>query len=162
MKKLKKLKEPFVMILVGHPLCGKTTIISKIKELYSVVDTGMDKIILENYDGNYNDAYKNTSFKDVNKKFNETISELGITNNNVIIDMTNLTRKRRVSHLSSFPKHNKIALVFPILSKEEYTKRNEQRNINEGKFIPIKVIEDMISSYVSPSKEEGFDKIIYL
>jgi predicted kinase len=163
MNKLKNIQEPFVIILVGHPLCGKTTLIRKIKELYpNSIETGTDKILMDNSNTNYTEAFKNSNFKEIGKIFENTITEYGKSNNNIIIDMTNLKRKRRKSHLSHFPNHYKVSIVFPFLDKKEYMKRNENRNRLEGKWIPEKVIEDMIKSYESPSKDEGFDKIIVL
>jgi len=77
--------------------------------------------------------------------------------------MTNMTRKRRIQNLSYFDdKYYKSAIIFPILSDKEYESRNEKRTISEKKTISIHVIKNMISSYQTLSKEEGFDKILSL
>jgi hypothetical protein len=56
----------------------------------------------------------------------------------------------------------KIAVVFPILSSEEYERRNILRNSEENKWIPPHVIQSMIDSYQMPTEEEGFHQITFL
>jgi hypothetical protein len=74
-----------------------------------------------------------------------------------------MTRKRRTYNLSFFgAEYNKIAVIFPILSDEEYEIRNQKRKIEEQKFIPIHILKNMIASYQNVTKEEGFDKILSL
>jgi tRNA uridine 5-carbamoylmethylation protein Kti12 len=79
----------------------------------------------------------------------------------VIIDMTNLSRKVRVKNLSYFSNdYYKVSVVLPILDSEEYKRRNDFRLVNENKFIPPFVIKSMMESFVLPTEDEGFDKII--
>ena len=54
-----------------------------------------------------------------------------------------------------------MAIVLDILSREELLKRNEIRKINENKFIPIYVIDNMCINFVPVSNDEGFNEIIY-
>jgi tRNA uridine 5-carbamoylmethylation protein Kti12 len=56
----------------------------------------------------------------------------------------------------------KVAVIFPILSDDEYQKRNIDRNSKENKWIPPSVIKSMIDSYQQPTTVEGFDNIISL
>jgi hypothetical protein len=53
-------------------------------------------------------------------------------------------------------------VIFKNLSDDEFDRRNENRRINENKFIPKFVIKNMTSSYVAPNLTEGFDEIIVL
>jgi hypothetical protein len=79
----------------------------------------------------------------------------------VIVDMTNMTIKRRLSTLKYFGDNfYRIAVIFPILSDEEYQIRNQKRISEENKDLPLRIIKRMISSYQPISKEEGFNKII--
>jgi hypothetical protein len=55
----------------------------------------------------------------------------------------------------------KVAVIFKNLSDDEFDRRNENRRINENKFIPKFVIKNM-TSYVAPNLTEGFDEIIVL
>jgi hypothetical protein len=77
--------------------------------------------------------------------------------------MTNMTSKRRSHNLSYFDdSYSKIAVIFPILEWDEYVLRNEKRQKEEQKFIPLSVIKSMISSYQPISEQEDFDKVISL
>jgi tRNA uridine 5-carbamoylmethylation protein Kti12 len=77
--------------------------------------------------------------------------------------MTNMTVKRRMATLRNFGKDfARVAVVFPILSDEEYEKRNIDRNAKENKWIPPFVIKSMIDSYQEPSPAEGYDRTIFL
>jgi hypothetical protein len=71
--------------------------------------------------------------------------------------------KRRLQTLRYFDDtFYKVAVVFPILSSEEYQKRNIDRNDKENKWIPPFVIKNMINSYQEPTEEEGYNRIIKL
>jgi hypothetical protein len=74
--------------------------------------------------------------------------------------MTNLTKKRRKGFINRFNDYYKVGILFDILSSDEIKSRNEKRNKEESKYIAESIIQNMISSYQTPTKEEGFDKII--
>ncbi len=156
------LKSPFVILLVGPPLSGKTTWINNNFPDTNVISR--DEIVMEVFGSrNYNDAFRNVNQKDVDKVLRQRISDAAKSGNNVIVDMTNISPKRRRSNLSTFGKnYNKVAVVFPILSDNEYLSRNNKRIINENKSISLSIIKDMISNFVTPSFDEGFDEIISL
>jgi predicted kinase len=156
------LKNPFVILLVGPPLSGKTTWINNnFPDTYVI---SRDEIVMEVFGSrNYNDAFRNVNQKDVDKVLRQRISDVAKSGNNVIVDMTNISPKRRRSTLSNFSKdYNKVAVVFPTLSDNDYLFRNNQRMIKENKSISLSIIKDMISNYVPPSLEEGFNEIISL
>lgn len=164
--KFKNLETPYVIVLVGVPLCGKSTFC---KEFIEKVDGGVtvisrDQIILDLAGtDDYNLAYQIIPEKEANSVLRKSLIDSIKTKSKIIIDMTNLTKKRRRILLSYFPKKwNKICIVFNIPNKNEIEFRNSQRKEQEKKLIPIKVIERMIDSYQVPEKEEGFDKVIFL
>lgn len=155
-------KEPFVMMMIGPTLSGKSTYI---KENYP--DTNFisrDEIVMEVFGSkDYNLAFKEVNHKEVDRILSLRLKEANSLKENVIIDMTNMVIKRRLLTLNNFDENfSRIAVVFPILSEEEYNKRNEIRNINENKWIPPSVIKSMIESYQAPSDEEKYDKVIIL
>jgi predicted kinase len=157
-----KCSRPYILILVGPPLCGKSSLVKKLN-LKDVTIISRDEILLEESGtDNYSDAFKSVNQKKVNKILNESIETAADNKENVIIDMTNLSPKRRRSTLESFDNYYKVAVVFDIPSEEELSKRNKKRLAEENKFIPENVIKTMISSYIPVKNEEGFNKIVYL
>lgn len=166
--KLKNLKyklstsdESNVIVMVGVPLSGKTTLIKKLLEVIDFDIISRDDIVMELGNGkDYQDAFKSVNQKEVDRLLRERISDLGKGSDNVIIDMTNLGSKRRKIHLSHFPNHIKFALVISPPKMEVLLERNDTRFEEEGKFIPKGVISDMLKNFKYPSKEEGFNFIV--
>ncbi len=157
-----KLKEPFVILLVGPTLSGKST---WIRNNYTDVNViSRDEIVMEVAGTrDYNDAFKTADHKVVDKFLSERLTEANSTKTSTIVDMTNMVSKRRKQTLNYFDSDfYKVAVVFPILSDEEYEKRNIDRNAKENKWIPPQVIKSMINSFEMPTTEEGFDNIISL
>ncbi len=114
-------------------------------------------------DEDYNTAFKSVDQKEVDRILADKLVQAGKDGRNAIVDMTHMNSKRREFNLSFFGKdYYKLAVIFPILSDEEYVQRDKKRTEEENKSIPIYVIKNMISSYQPVKKEEGFDKIISL
>ena len=155
--------QPWVILLIGPPLSGKTTFIRKyFKDIdYNLISR--DQIVLDVHGSDdYNSAFKSVNQREVDRLLSRRFIEYSSSKKNVIIDMTNMTSRRREQSLSYFKGYYKIAIIFPILSKEEYIKRDKKRSSEEMKSIPMGVINNMISSYQVISKSEGFDKVISL
>jgi predicted kinase len=161
---IKHLKEPWVLTLIGPPLSGKDTWIKQNFNPSDIVMISRDQILLDVYGSdNYDEAFKNVNQKEVDRVLISTIQKASKENKNVIINMTNMTRKRRMYNLDFFgDEYYKVAVIFPILDEAEYERRNLKRKEEEQKFIPTHVLKNMISSYQTISKDEGFDKIISL
>jgi len=161
---LKHLKEPWVMILIGPPMSGKDFWIKSNPELESAVMISRDQILLDVYGSdNYDEAFKNVNQKEVDRVLISSIQKASKSGQNVILNMTHMTRKRRTYNLSFFgDEYTKIAVIFPILSDEEYERRNKKRQLEENKSIPLHVLKNMVGSYQTVTKEEGFDKIVSL
>jgi len=156
-----KVTEPFVILLIGPPLSGKSTWIKNNYPQTPVISR--DEIVMEVAKSrDYNLAFKNVNQKEVDRILKRRLIEAGKGNQSVIIDMTNLNSNRRKETLGYFPNHYKIAVIFPILSKEEYERRNILRNSQDNKWIPIDVLDKMINSMEFPTEAEGFDRIIGL
>ena len=157
---LKHLKEPFVIILIGPPLSGKSTWIRE-----NFPDTTVicrDEILMDVYGSrNYTEAFKNVDQKEVDRVLHQSLVDANKEKKNVIVDMTHMGSKRRKQNLNYFTNdYYKLAVIFPILSDEEYVRRNQKRIEEENKNIPMSVIKSMISSYQTISPEEGFKKVI--
>jgi predicted kinase len=157
-----KTKSPFVIILSGIPMSGKST---WVRENYpDTLAISRDELVMEVAGTrDYNLAFKTVDQKAVDKLLAKRITDAATQKVDVIIDMTNLSRKVRVKNLSYFSNdYYKVSVVLPILDSEEYKRRNDFRSINENKFIPPFVIKSMMDSFVLPTDDEGFDKIILI
>lgn len=155
-----KTKSPFVIILSGIPMSGKST---WVRENYpDTLAISRDELVMEVAGTrDYNLAFKTVDQKAVDKLLAKRITDAATQKVDVIIDMTNLSRKVRAKNLSYFSSdYYKVSVVLPILDSEEYKRRNDFRSINENKFIPPFVIKSMMDSFVFPTDDEGFDKII--
>ena len=164
LSKFKKLKSPYILMLIGPPLSGKTFFYRKfLSEIDNNVELiSRDEILMEVYGSkNYTEAFKNVDQKEVDKVLHEKLVDVSSKNKNVIVDMTHMASKRRRHNLNYFSDdYYKLAVIFPILSDEEYERRNKKRIEEENKDLPMHVIKNMISSYQPVSTEEGFDKVI--
>ena len=141
-------------------MSGKST---WVRENYpDVLTISRDELVMEVAGTrDYNLAFKTVDQKAVDKLLAKRITDAATQKVDVIIDMTNLSRKVRVKNLSYFSnEYYKVSVVLPILDSEEYKRRNDFRSINENKFIPPFVIKSMMESFVFPTDDEGFDKII--
>lgn len=150
------------MLLVGPTLSGKST---WLRNNYPDVNvTSRDEILMEVAGTrDYNKAFETVDQKLVDRVLAERLTEANSNKISTIVDMTNMTVKRRAQTLRYFDdSFNKVAVVFPILSDDEYQKRNIDRNSKENKWIPPTVIKSMIDSYQEPTYEEGFNNIIFL
>ncbi len=163
---LNTLRQPFVIIMVGPPLVGKSTAIKEWTKNFKgeVTVISRDAILLEEHGSdNYAQAFKTVNQKKVDKILNETIEFSNENRENVILDMTHMSNKRRRQNLGYFDEdYYKVAVVFDIPSKEELMKRNEKRSVEENKYIPEGVIVSMSKSFVPIKESEGFNKVISL
>lgn len=153
-----------IYILIAPPCSGKSTWTREnIATMTNPHTASSDDIITTLYpELSYNEAFKQANFKVVKRLMREQLAEAILAERDIIIDRTNMTRKTRKEFLNAVgDTYEKIAVVFPW-DKKTFEERNEKRNLLEGKFIPLKLWEDFCSNYQTPTREEGFDKIIFL
>lgn len=160
---LKHLKNPYVLLLIGPPLSGKTTWINNNITDDNIVIISRDQILLDEHgSNNYNDAFSSVNQKDVDSILHKKMLDASKNKQNVIVDMTNLSSKRRKYTLSYFDNYYKVGIIFPMLNWDEYLTRNKLRLERENKFIPEHVLKNMMNSYTPIRNDEGFNKIISL
>lgn len=159
---LKQLKEPFVIILIGPPLSGKTTWIRENFPTTEVISR--DETVMEVYGSrNYTEAFNNVDQKEVDRVLTQKFLDANSSKKNVIVDMTHMASKRRKQNLNYFSNdYYKLGVIFPILSDDEYEKRNQKRIEEENKDLPMRIVKSMISSYQPIATDEGFNKVITL
>lgn len=162
-----QLKEPFILLLIGAPLSGKSTFVKGFTK-YKFDLISRDDILMQEYeklgylDNSYKKAWDIVNHKNINKMLESTIDYLKKSDTNIIVDMTNMRSKKRKFILNKFPNHNRYALVFPFLKKEEYEKRNEKRFLEENKHINYNIIDSMINSFQELSPDENYNKIYHI
>ncbi len=155
---------PEFIMLVGLPGSGKSTYIQRIlieypEKEYIVLST--DNIIEAwgSAEGlTYTQAFNKFNFKKAQSAFNVQFRQALNAHANIIVDRTNLTPKGRAKMLSQvLSDYKKIAVVFEVESNELKRRLNERAE-KTGKFIPEKVVAQMMASYQPPSRSE-FDVI---
>jgi predicted kinase len=159
---LKYLKEPFVIILIGPPLSGKSTWIRENFPTTEVISR--DETVMEVYGSrNYTEAFNNVDQKEVDRVLTQKFLDANAAKKNVIVDMTHMASKRRKQNLNYFSNdYYKLGVIFPILSDDEYVRRNQKRIEEENKDLPMGIVKSMISSYQPITPDEGFNKVITL
>ena len=159
---IKNLKEPFVIILIGPPLSGKTTWIRENFPTTEVISR--DEIVMEVYGSrNYTEAFKSVDQKEVDRVLTQKFLDANKEKKNVIVDMTHMASKRRKQNLNYFSDdYYKLGVIFPILPDDEYERRNQKRIEEENKNLPMAIVKSMISSYQPITADEGFNKVISL
>ena len=101
--------------------------------------------------------------KEVDKVLAQRFLDANKEKKNVIVDMTHMASKRRKQNLNYFTDdYYKLGVIFPILSDDEYVKRNKKRIEEENKDLPMGIVKSMISSYQPITSDEGFNKVISL
>ena len=133
LEKILKYSEPYLVLLIGTPLVGKSTFLKNNFNRGGYTLISRDDIILEVAEtSDYDEAWKILSdcedeFKMVDKLLKSRLIELNSLKENVIIDMTNMSRNGRHKHIAKFPKHFKCAIIFDNLPMMEYELRNNDR-----------------------------------
>lgn len=158
---ISEFKKPFVIMLIGVPLSGKTTWVkNNIPKDFPITLISRDNIIMEvSGEENYRKAYEKADEKQVNEILRERIIGANKNNENILVDMTNMSNKRRNTLNLIKKRYSRIAVIFPFYTKEEYEIRNSKRNEEENKSIPYEVIQSMVDNYKTIDKDDNFDKV---
>ena len=150
---------PKLYMMVGVPGSGKSTWISQHNSAGTMVassDAYIDHIAKKE-NKTYSDVFKD-HVKAANAYALQVARKAFELNLDLIWDQTNINPKSRRPKLDMVPDHyEKIAVFFPTPPEDELQKRLAGRT---GKHIPNNIMTGMISSLVTPSTDEGFDKVI--
>jgi len=151
---------PELVIMIGPPCSGKSTIVDFLYNTHEIISRDFEMLKIANEHSRktlkYNDAWKYCEIMNlqkevdivIQKKFNAAIK----SRKNIVIDMTNMSKKSRKKWLS-IKNYNKKAHV-KITGYDNLLERNANRN----KYIDPKIIDKFLKSFTWPTYEE-FDII---
>lgn len=157
-------------ILCGLPNSGKSTLREKMleKNPNTIVlsrDDLLETFYIRKFNvvQTYNIMYKTLHedkdlLKEFEAEFEKLIQDTSKIDEDVIIDMTMLSLSSRRKMISKFPNHKKVCNVVMTDNKTLFD-RNIKRYQETKKFISTVVIENMMTSFTYPVKEEGFSDI---
>ena len=154
------MNKPTAYILVGVPGSGKSTwIANQMIDWNTTVVASTDDYVAQEalrQDKTYNDVWQD-SMPDAVRHMAQTVRDAVRDGLNIVWDQTSTAVPARAKKLRMLPKnYRKIAVVFPTPDDKELSRRLANR---PGKNIPESVMRQMISGFVMPTKEEGFDEI---
>lgn len=144
-----------VNVLIGPPGSGKSTWVERHQD--NAVVISRDDIIMELAPSymDYNQAFASVDQNKVNSLLDKKFQEAKRGNQNIIIDMTNMSAKSRRKWLNGVPRDwSRKATVF-CTPFSELMNRNRNR---PGKMIPERIIVDMLIRFHAPFRSE-FDEI---
>ena len=150
-------KKKTATVLIGLPCSGKTTYIKSQRPVKDTSIISRDDILSKFPGASYDEKWKNVDQKEVDNIFNEWKKRCIDSGDDLIFDLTHMSRKSRRKSIGNLPKeYAKKAVVFlPTLT--EIIRRNEERS-KEGKSIPQEVFMQMIKAFYPPMYDE-FDEI---
>lgn len=144
-----------ITLLIGPPCSGKSTWIEENKTNEHVISRDATVMDMATKGIDYDEAWASVDQKEVDRqlqlRFNIAKKVEGL---NIIIDMTNMSKKTRRKWLN-VPKHWKRKARVFITSMDELNARNRQR---PGKIIPEQAMHRMIGAFHAPLYSE-FDEI---
>jgi predicted kinase len=150
-------------MLIGVPGSGKSTWIrsQNFDPAETVIissDDIVDRYAAERgktYSEVFNDVIKPAT-QEMMANLHDAISQ----DKDLVWDQTNVGVKARKGKLSHIPdRYWKVAVVFETPEQEEWDRRIGSRT---GKNIPHHVLQSMNANMEMPSRDEGFDDVIYV
>ena len=152
---------PTIILLCGCPASGKSTWLrnalrdcTELKD-YKVLCTD---VWLENKAKELNKSYVeifNEYINEAVKDFAKDLYAFIESEENIIVDQTNIDKYFRLKKLKLCEKYNKIAVYFELKIDEAI-----QRNCNRSRTVPRAVLMSYYQIYTRPSLEEGFDMVV--
>jgi predicted kinase len=153
---------PTAYILIGIPASGKTTWIGHRKiDWDKTVYVSTDKFVEQEatkQNKTYSEVFNDSMQAALTKMINDVIDAKN-AGKDIIWDQTSTTIQSRKRKFNMLPDYKMIAVVLPTPDEQELQRRLGSR---PGKIIPPDVVKSMIANFEEPTKEEGFDEIIYV
>jgi tRNA uridine 5-carbamoylmethylation protein Kti12 len=160
--------QPTLIVLVGLPASGKS--FSRAHQITQ--DAGADSFQYSTDDAverlaaaagaTYDDVWSGY-VKQATAEADKAVAEAIKCNQGVIWDQTNMSDKKRGSIVNRFGKayYKKCICILPPFTAEQHVDHAHRLQSRSGKNIPDFVMRNMRQSFVLPSKDEGFDLVLY-
>jgi predicted kinase len=155
---------PIIVVMCGLPASGKSYAVNRFLEQGDMVVCSTDAYI-EKYacmvGKTYNDVFSEC-IDEATKVMWQTFYDAVKARNDIIMDQTNLTVKKRkyildcLESVYANAEYYKVAYVVPMPDMNTWQARLRGR---PGKTIPSNVLNSMATNYVKPTLCEGFDAI---
>ena len=150
---------PTLYMLIGVPGSGKSTWVRSNVDPRAIIASSDDYIeAMASREGKTYSEVFDQHIKAANQHVATTVAAAISKGADIVWDQTNLNAKSRKPKLATIPdEYEKIAVVFPTPSDDEWKKRLDSR---PGKTIPSNILLGMKSSVQMPTADEGFDEVI--
>jgi len=149
-----------MVITVGAPGSGKSTWIEKYKTTHPYMNFLSSDVLRAVFGKDENDQSVSAQvFRHMENEVDRLLSE----GKDVCIDATNMHRRARKVWIDLAKKHGAMvtAYVF-IVDRDTLIERNQKRGETGGRNVPVDVIDRMLTNYVEPTKEDGFQQIHFV
>lgn len=153
---LKSLPKPYVVMSVGIPGSGKTTVLKVISKNASILRISPDEI-REEISGSATDQSVNHEAWEITySRAQEALQ----ANKSVIVDATHAEAYRRPGNVKMYRSYGAQSVVAVVFSTPLDTAK--QRNTNRDRVVPEHALVRMHESLRNepPTVAEGFDKVI--
>nr|XP_018903360.1 PREDICTED: heterogeneous nuclear ribonucleoprotein U-like protein 1 [Bemisia tabaci] len=158
-----------IIMMCGLPGCGKTTwikdyVVQNPEKLYNILGTNnlIDKMKVmglprkNNYAGRWDVLIEKCT-----KCLNKLLEIAAYRRRNYIIDQTNVYPTAQKRKMRNFVGFKRRAVVI-VPTDEEFKKRCEKRDKEEGKDIPDSAVLDMKANFRLPEEGEIFDEVEFI
>lgn len=153
-------------ILCGLPGSGKSSYVETLpKDTIVISRDNVLESIASRMNITYNEAFhlqaNDKQIKtDIDHEIARVVQAAKSANSNVVIDMTNLSKKSRRRWIGQFGKHYRVECILFLTGLSELARRNEIRS-QAGKSISDDVYLHMMKSFTLPMYNEGITRIEY-
>lgn len=147
--------------LVGVPGAGKSTWVANQKWAKNCAYISTDQYVekfARRLGKTYNEVFESVMPRAVNL-MTRAVVKARREGKDIIWDQTSTSVKSRKRKFNMLGKYEHIAVVFATPEKAELDRRLASR---PGKFIPPKVMDQMIGNWEAPTQDEGFTEIWYV
>lgn len=164
-KEIDNISDPWILLLMGLPASGKTTIVKEIfgEDYYNEHVVSTDKFIedkAEKLSLVYSDVFEDyisQASKEMYSKRQQLLNE----GKNIIWDQTNLGRRKRKKAFRVNDNYKKI-LLFVDIDEKNREQQSRVRYDKTSKLIPYHIIEEMKNNLVKPTEEELEEIDLYI